>query len=118
VIGRLLGIVALPTPRGTSGGTDDGAVDAPQLAIDQARVDAGRSQSREDRVQRPVAVPGVEEVPDGRPRPELRGKVALGGSRAEDPEDSVEDLTAIPPGAARVSGRGKEVLNELPLVDR
>src|SRR3569623_1420056 len=95
VIRGLPGIVALAAPAGTSGGADHGAVDAPQLAIDQARVDAGRPQSGEDRIQRPVVVPGVEEVPDGGPRSEFLGEVAPGGSRPEDPEDAVEDLTAI-----------------------
>ena len=116
VVRGLLGIVVLAAPAGTSGGADHGAVDAPQLAIDQAGVDAGGPQSGEDRVQRPVVVPGVEEVPGGGPGAELLGQVAPGGAGPEDPEDAVEDLASIAPGAARASGRGEEVLDELPLL--
>ena len=116
VIRGLLGIVVLAAPGGTSGGADHGAVDAPQLVVDQARVDAGGPQSGEDRVQRPVVVPGVEEVPDGGPGAEFLGQVAPGGPGPEDPEDAVEDLASISPGAAGASGRGEEVFNELPLL--
>ena len=63
----------LAAPGGTSGGADHGAVDAPQLAIDQARVDAGGPESGEDRAQCPVIVPGIEEVPGGGPGAELGG---------------------------------------------
>jgi len=55
---------------------------------------------------------------DGRPGAELRGQIAPGGAGPEDPEDAVEDLTAISPGTARASGRGKEVSDELPLLIR
>src|SRR4051812_46929613 len=116
VIRGLLGVVAVPAPGGTTGGADHGAVDAPQLMVDQTRIDAGGPQSREDRVQSPVVAPGVEEVPDGGPRAEFLGQVAPGRARPEDPEDAVEDLAPIPPGAARASGRGEEVFNELPLL--
>src|SRR4051794_5699285 len=98
VIRGLLGIVVLPAPGGTSGGADHGAVDAPQLLVDQACIDAGGPQSGEDRVQGPVIAPGVEEVPGGGPGAELRGQVAPGGPGPEDPEDAVEDLAAISPG--------------------
>jgi hypothetical protein len=118
VIRGLLGIILLPATAGASGGTDHGPVDAPQLAIDQADVDAGRSQSGEDGVERPVVVPGVEEVPGGRPRSEFRGQVAPGGSCAKDPEDAVQDLTAIPPWPSWASGRREEILDELPLLIR
>src|SRR5206468_9226009 len=116
VVRGLLGVVALAAPGGTSGGADHGAVDAPQLLVDQARIDAGGPQSGEDRLERPVVVPGVEEVPGGRPGAEFLREVAPGGSCAEDPEDAVEDLAAISPGAAGASGRGEEVFNELPLL--
>src|SRR4029079_9594741 len=115
VVRGLLGIVALAAPAGTSGGADHGAVDAPQLAIDQAGVDAGGSQPGEDRLERAVVVPGVEEVPGGGPGAELLGEVAPGGAGAEDPEDAVEDLAPISRGAAGTSGRGDEVPDELPL---
>src|SRR5947209_13575303 len=116
VVRRLLGIVLLAAPAGTSGGADHGAIDAPQLAIDQARVDAGRPQSGEDRVEGAVVVPGVEEVPDGRPGAKFLGQVAPGGAGAEDPEDAVEDLAAISPGTACASSGRKEISDELPLL--
>src|SRR5271168_3977985 len=116
VIRRLLGIIVLATAGGTSGGVDHGAVDAPQLAIDQSHIDGGGPQPGEDRLQRPVVVPGVEEVPGGGPGAEFPGQVAPGGTGAEDPEDAVEDLASISPGAAGASGWGEEVLDELPLL--
>src|SRR6185369_7612111 len=85
VIRGLLGIVALAAPGGTAGGADHGAVDAPELVIDQARVDAGGPKPGEDRAQRAVAVPGVEEVPGGCPGAEFLGQIRPGGAWPEEP---------------------------------
>jgi hypothetical protein len=82
--------------------------------IDRPHVDAGGPQAGENCVQRPVVVPGDEEVSGGGPGAEFPGQVAPGGTGAEDPEDTVEDLASISPGAACASGRGEEVFNELP----
>ena len=118
VILGLLGVVFLAAPGGTSGGTHDGAVDAPQLGVDQADVDTGGPQSREDRVECSVVVPGVEEVPDGGPGAELGGQVTPGGRGVEEPEDGVENFSSISPGTARAGGRGGRDPQRVPIVDQ
>src|SRR4051812_29166576 len=79
------------------------AVDAPQLTVGLARVDAGPPQAGGDRVQDPVGVPGVEDVPDGAPRAEVLGQVAPRHPGPEDPEDAVDDLASISRWSARAS---------------
>ena len=84
---RRLGRVFFLRPAGAPRGAHGGAVDAPQLVVDLAGVDAGGAEAGEDRVQRPVGVPLVEEVPDGAPGAELLGEVAPRCPGPEDPED-------------------------------
>src|SRR5262249_43319812 len=115
MIRGFLGIALLAASAGASGGADHGAVNAPQLAIDQAQVDAGGPQSGEDRVERTIAIPGIEEIPDGGPRAEFPGKIAPRGACPQDPEDAVEDLAPVSPRSARASRWREEVFHEFPL---
>src|SRR5262249_4495684 len=87
-------------PRGARGG----AVDAPQLVVAFTGVDPGGTESGQDRVQRAVGVPLVEEVPNGAPGAELLGEVAPRRPGPEDPEDAVDDLATI---ARRAPGAGR-----------
>ena len=118
VIRGLLGVFLFRAPGGTSGGADHGAVDAPQLVVDLTGVDPRGPQPGEDRVQRPVVVPGVEEVPDGGPGAELLGQVAPGRPGPEDPEDAVDDRSPISPRASRGSRGREEVMDRVPIVGR
>ena len=49
------------------------------------------------------------------PRGRVRWAGRARGAGPEDPEDAVEDLASVSPGAAGASGGGEEVFNEFPL---
>ena len=105
-------------PAGALRSAHGGAVDAPQLVVDLTGVDPGRPQAGQDRIQRSVGVPRVEEVPDGAPGAELLGEVAPRRPSPEDPEDAVDDLSPI---ASRASGAGwgwEDVTDQFPLAVR
>ena len=105
-------------PAGAPRGAHGGAVDAPQLVVDLTRVDPRGPQAGEDRVQRPVTVPRVEEVPDGAPGTELLGEVAPGRAGPEDPEDAVDDLATIARWASGAGWGWEEVTNQFPFAVR
>jgi hypothetical protein len=75
-----------------------------------------RPEPREDLIQRPVAVPLVEEVPGCTPGPILLGQVTPGGAGPQDPENRVDDLATASWGAAGRRGGREEVRDQIPLV--
>jgi hypothetical protein len=118
VIRRLVGVFFFSAPGGAPRGAHHRAVDAPQLAVDLAGVDPCRTEAGEDRIERPVGVPLVEEVPGGGPRSESRRQIAPGRPRPEDPEDGVEDLSPIARRASGAGRRREEVLDRFPFAVR
>src|SRR4051794_23374255 len=99
-------------------GPDDGAIDTPEVVIDEALV-VQLVQQRGDNVN-PGAVlaPGVEAVPDGLPRPVTLGEVTPGGAGMQDPQDAVDDGAVVPggpPGLTVVGWVGKQRRDPLPL---
>jgi hypothetical protein len=104
---------------GTAMGSNNRAIDAPQLTVQFARSNDIRLQAAEDFVQRAVGVPSIEQTVNGFPR----GKVVLrqispGSAGSQDPKDRIHDLPPIggwPPG---LRGSRKQVRTQIPLFIR
>ena len=104
---------------GTAMGSNHRAIDAPQLAVQLARIDDIRLQPAEDFVQCAVAVPGIEQTINCFPR----GKVVLrqiapGSASPQDPKNRVHDLPPIGGGPSGLRGSGKQVGDQFPLFIR
>src|SRR5437016_2209167 len=83
-------------PGSSPAGPNDGAIDTPQVVIDEALV-VQLVQQRGDKTN-PGAVlaPCVEAVEDGLPRPVTFGEVTPRGAGMQDPQDSVDDGAVVP----------------------
>jgi hypothetical protein len=99
-------------------GAIDGAVEAPEVAFDEAGLVQSQQQGVEDFGPRAILAPAVEAVVDGLP-----GAVTLGGigprsAAVQVPEDAVDETAMVLPGMAAVAvvvAVGEEVGNTLPL---
>ena len=100
-------------------GSNNRAVDAPQLAIQFARVDDIRLQPAEDFIQCAVGVPGIEQTINRFPR----GKVVLRqisprSAGPQDPKNRIHDLPPIRGGPSGPRRSRKQVRNQFPLFIR
>lgn len=107
-----------PAAGSTAGGADGGSVDAPQLVVDFAQLQADSAQAIEDFVQGSVGVPLVEQIPGGGPRAELLGQVAPGSTGSQNPQNGIDDGPPITRIATRFRWRRKDVAYTIPLVVR
>src|SRR6185369_3390272 len=105
-------------PGGGGVGTDDGGIDAPQVAGDQALLIQFEQQGVEDLGPGAVLAPAVEAVVDGLPGPVAFGGVGPGGAGMQVPEDAVDQGPVVLPGMAGLAvvvAVGEEGLDLLPL---
>ena len=105
-------------PCGTAGGSNRGAVDAPQPRVDGSHVDVRCAKTLQDAVERAVRVPLVEQVPNRLKGSELFGKIAPRRPASQYPENGVDDLATIFRRPPRAGGGGKQVADTCPLVVR
>jgi len=99
-------------------GTDDGGIDAPQVAVDEALLVQPEQESIEDLGPGAILAPAVEAVVDGLPRPVPFRGVRPGRAGVEMPQDAIDQEPMIFPRASCptvVIAIGKEGSNLLPL---
>jgi hypothetical protein len=101
-------------PCRAAGGANDAAVDAPEVRIDEPRIEMGGLQGPKDPSQGAIGIPGIEQAPDGWPRAEFVGQVPPRRTGAEDPKDAVEHHASIAGRSAGGFGFGKEILDAIP----
>src|SRR3954469_7341476 len=82
-------------PRGGSARADDGAIDTPQVVIDEALVVQFVQQRGDDTNPGAVLAPRVEAVEHGLPRSVAFGEITPRGASVQDPEDTVDDDVLI-----------------------
>src|SRR5262245_1780575 len=116
----LLGLSAFfPRPGGGSAGADDGGVDKPQLAVDEAFIVQPEQQSVENLGPGAVLAPAVEAVVDGLPGSVTLRGVRPGSAGVQVPENAVDKGAMILPGVAGLAvmeAVGEERLDEPPLL--
>src|SRR5436305_1330921 len=96
----------------------DGAVEAPQVALDDAALVESEQQGVEDLGPGAVLAPAVEAVVDGLPGAVAARGVGPGGAGVQVPEDAVDQRPVVLPGvaaAAVVVAVGEEAPDALPL---
>jgi hypothetical protein len=106
------------TAGGTSSGSRDRAIDAPQLLVDLAGVEAHGSQTTKNFVQSAVGIPRIEQIPHRGPGLIFLGQVAPGRSGPQYPQDCIDNGASIPwrsPGPSRC---WKNIRNTVPFFIR
>src|SRR5258707_4362567 len=106
---------------GSPTGADDGAVDAPQVVVNQALVIQFVQEPGDDTDPRAVPAPAVEAVVNGFPRPIAIREVAPGSAGVQDPKNAVDDGAIVggrTTGLARVGPLRKQRLDSVPLLVR
>ena len=105
-------------PCGTAGGSNDRAVDTPQVLVDLAHVHFGGLQPVEDLIERSVVVPSVEKIPHRTPWPVLFGQVTPRRAGSHNPKNAIHDHPPVAGWSPGFSARRKDVLDEFPLIIR
>jgi hypothetical protein len=78
-------------PGGSSAGADDGGIDAPQVAVEEAPLVQAEQEGVEDLGPGAVPAPAVEAVVDGLPGAVALGGVGPRGAGVQVPEDAVDE---------------------------
>src|SRR5262245_25004304 len=107
-----------PRPGGRDVGPVDGAVEAPQVALDDAGLVQLEQQGVEDVGPGAVFAPAVEAVVDGLPGAVAARRIRPGGAGVQVPEDAVDERPVVVPrvaAAAVVVAVGEEAPDALPL---
>src|SRR5438552_1065806 len=107
-----------PRPGGGLVGTNDGGIDAPEVAVDEPLLVESQQQGIKDLGPGAVLAPAVEAVVDGLPGSVALGGIGPGGAGMQVPEDAVNQGPVILPGMAGpavVVAVGEERLDLLPL---
>ena len=103
----------------TAMGSNNRAIDAPQLTVQLARVDDIRLQPAEDFVQRAVGVPGIEQAINRFPRDEvILRQISPGSASPQDPKNRIHDLPSIGGWPSDLRGSRKQVRDQFPLFIR
>ena len=102
--------------RRTAGGSDVGAVDAPQLFVDLANVDVRSDKPVQNLVECAVAGPRVEPMIGRLPRPELAGEVSPRAARSQNEQDRVDHLARVLPRPPRLGRLREHVGDKVPSV--
>ena len=105
-------------PCGTAGGSNDGAVDTPQVLVDLSHVHFGGQQPVEDLVECSVVVPSVEQIPYRTPWAVLLRQITPWRAGPQDPEDAIHDHPPVAGWSPGFRPRRKYVLDEFPLIIR
>lgn len=113
-------LLVLPDPffsaaRCTAGSSYRSAIDAPQFAVDVA---IGRLQSMQDFVQRAVRIPFIKQVPHRASLPKLFRQIAPWRAGTFNPQNSIHDIAPVDRWPSGGRGRGKNVLDLIPLFIR
>src|SRR5262249_24963926 len=94
-----------------------GAIDAPQVEVDQALLVQAQLHRLQDAAEQPGLAELAEAVVDCLPFAVTFGQVAPGGAGVQPPEDAVEDGAVVLPLAAALAGAWrKEGSQKLPLL--
>src|SRR5690606_21997115 len=101
-----------------AGSSHYGAIHTPQLLVDVAQVDARRTQSMENLVERAVVVPFVEQVPHGAPFSKFLRQIAPWRAGSHDPQNAINDITSTNRRPSPRSPRRKNVGKQFPLFSR
>jgi hypothetical protein len=107
-----------PTASSAASGSDYGAIHTPQFLVDVAQVDARRTQSMKNLVERAVVVPFVEQVPHGAPFSKFLRQITPWCAGSHDPQNAINDITPIDRWPPRGGWRRKNVSNQFPLFIR
>src|SRR4051794_13031124 len=87
-------------PGGGGVGADDGGIDTPQVAFDEALLVQLEQEGVEELGPGAVLAPAVEAVVDGLPLAVALGGIGPGGAGVQVPEDAVDQGPVVLPGAA------------------
>jgi hypothetical protein len=107
-----------PTAGGTASGSRDCAIDAPQLLVDLAGVEAYGSQTTKDFVQSAVCIPRVEQIPHRCPGLIFFRQVAPWRSGPQYPQDCIDNGASIPWRSPGLSRCWKKIRNTVPFFIR
>jgi len=104
---------------GTAMGSNDRAIDTPQLLVDRAGVDKAGLQAPQDFIPSPIRIPGIEQTINGFPRTKIvLRQVAPRRPGSQDPQNPIHDQASICRRTAGSSGRREQVRDQFPLLIR
>ena len=107
------------TAAGAAMGSNNRAIDAPQLAVQLARIDDIRLQPAEDFVQLAVVFSGIEQAINRFPRDEVVFRqISPGSASPQDPKNRIHDLPPLGRWPSGLRGSRKQVRDQFPLFIR